>query len=344
MRVSDSGNKQQVSGAMQRNRAKLKEIHIKGSSGKRINSPKDDPVGNATLQNMRTQNANNKQFERNIVLARTFMNYSDAALEDLGELVVRAKELAVQQASGGTQTPETRMAIAQDVDQLFLQALNIGNRRLGDRYVFGGFQSHQSPFLPDGTYRGDDGQIKVEIEKGIYLDINVPGNMVFLKKAEDGVMGQASPVEPWNELLQKNPDEMTEEERELASVRIKTNNDQKLSKNEQGANLFRELRAFKVGLMTGDIPLIQGTLDSFDEILKQIVNTRARIGSRANSLDFSEGNVSREVLHNQEVQARIEDVDMLKLSSDLKQTEQALQAGIEMGKRLVQPSLMDFLR
>jgi flagellar hook-associated protein 3 FlgL len=344
LRVSDSGNKQQVTGAMQKNRSKLKELHIQGSTGKRINSPKDDPVGNATLQGIRTQKANNDQYERNAVLARTDMRYTDAALDELSELVLRAKELAVQQASGGTQTPQTRVAIAQDVDQLFLQALNIGNRRLGDRYIFGGFQTNQSPFLPDGTYRGDDGSMKVEIEKGIYLDVNVPGNHVFLKKSEDSVMGQASPVEPWNELLEKNPDEMTPEERELASVRIKSDEGQKLSKKEEGANLFRELRAFKVGLMTGDIGLIQGTLDTFDEILKQIVNTRARIGSRENSLDFSEGNVSREILHNQEIQARIEDADLLKLSSDIKQTEQALAAGLEMGKRLVQPSLMDFLR
>jgi len=293
---------------------------------------------------MRTQNANNIQFERNTILARAFMGYSDAALEDLTELVSRAKELAIQQASGGTQTPETRVAVAEDVDQLFLQALNIANRRLGDRFIFGGFQSHQSPFLPDGTYRGDEGSIKIEIEKGIYLDINVPGSMIFLRKADASMMGQGSPVEPWNDLVQQNPSEMNEQERELASVRVKTDGEQKLGGKQMGANLFRELRAFKVGLITGDIALIQGTLDTFDEVLNQIINTRARIGARQNSLDFSEGNIVREILHNQEVQARIEDVDMLKLSSDLKQTEQALQAGLEMGKRLIQPSLLNFLR
>jgi len=341
-RVSDTGNRQAVQESFLKNRAKMQELHIQGASGKKLNTPQDDPVGNSTLMRLRTDSADTSQYVRNIVLGKAMLNFTDSSLEDLTEVLSRAKELAVQQASGATQTQETRMSVAQEVDQLYIQALNIANRRLGDRFVFAGFKTHEMPFGADGTYRGDSGLVKVEVEKGTFLDLNVPGDEIFLKKSDDRVLGQSSPEKPWVDLVQKQDWELPEEERKPAS--IDGNQTATGEVDAPGANVFRELKALKVGLVTGDIPLVQSTLDGFDELINQVINVRARIGSRVQSLENSEGNLSNHKLHNEAVKSQIEDADMAEVAADMAKTETALRAGLEMGSRLVKQTLMDFLR
>ena len=99
---------------------------------------------------IRTDKVNNDQFQTNAQLAIGFLTNTDHALEDLGEVVVRAKELALSQASGASSSEDTRLGVAEEVGQLFQRAVATANTRIGDRYIFGGFKTDRMPLSTEG--------------------------------------------------------------------------------------------------------------------------------------------------------------------------------------------------
>ena len=100
------------------------------------------------------------------------------ALEELSEILSKAKEIAVGQASD-LYNKDIRQSIAREINQLRNQAIGIGNRRFANRYLFSGHKTLTRPFGKNGEYFGDDGKINLEIDKDFFVPINFTGNEIF---------------------------------------------------------------------------------------------------------------------------------------------------------------------
>ena len=72
--------------------------------------------------------------------------------------------------------------IGSEVEQIYNGVLEMSNRRLGERYLFGGYKTQSSPFNREGEYLGDDGEIKIQNQQGNYVAMNLTGDRVFLGK------------------------------------------------------------------------------------------------------------------------------------------------------------------
>jgi flagellar hook-associated protein 3 FlgL len=57
--------------------------------------------------------------------------------------------------------------------------VGLANTKFADRFIFGGYQTTTNPFLADGTYRGDNRSIPVEVRDNYYISVNVPGSVPF---------------------------------------------------------------------------------------------------------------------------------------------------------------------
>ena len=179
MRVTENSNYDLVRESIRRSKEKMEGLQLQSSTLKRLNQPSDDPVGAAKILEMRSQKLKNDQFQMNAKFAEFFLKHSEEALAELSEVVGRARELALSQSSSTNSQEEVRFAVAREVEQLEQQAIAIGNRRFGDRYLFGGYQTQKPPLDAQGAYQGDQGLIKLEVENGIFVPMNVPGSQVF---------------------------------------------------------------------------------------------------------------------------------------------------------------------
>src|SRR3989344_3905634 len=146
MRVGENSTLNTVKDSLNRSRLRMNELQKQNSTLKRVNSPSDDPVGNAKLMTIRNEELDNKEFERNANLAKTFLNYTDASLEEATNLLVRAKELALGQASSAANGPESRVMVGEEIKNIMHQIAGIANRRLGDRFIFSGYRTSTQPF------------------------------------------------------------------------------------------------------------------------------------------------------------------------------------------------------
>lgn len=87
------------------------------SSGFRINHAADDAAGMAISQKMKTQIAALDQASRNAADGISVIQTAEGALTEVGTMLQRMRELAVQSANG-TNTIEDRMAIQAEINQL----------------------------------------------------------------------------------------------------------------------------------------------------------------------------------------------------------------------------------
>ncbi len=157
----------------------LYKTHKMITSGKRINKPSDDPVGMNKVLDYRQTLCAIEQYQRNIGRGLDQLRLTDSALGELDNLLIRAKELAVYQATE-TSTEQSREIAAKEVEQLRGQMLKLANTKLGDDYIFAGHQTTTAPFEPSGDYPSDDtGAVEVIIGRDITLKINMNGKEIF---------------------------------------------------------------------------------------------------------------------------------------------------------------------
>jgi len=151
------------------------------SSGKQIPLPSYDPFGASITLSLQGLLERKTQAQTNVGSARTFLEATDAALSDLNDMIAKAQEVASSNV-GTIVSDEEREASAQVIESLLDQIVSIGNRRFGGRYLFGGQNSNEAPFLEALSgyfYAGDEQEINVSIDLNETFASNIPGSRIF---------------------------------------------------------------------------------------------------------------------------------------------------------------------
>jgi flagellar hook-associated protein 3 FlgL len=325
MRVTENTNFDTIRNTINRSKSRMEDLQMKSATMKKLNTPSDDPVGAAKVLEVRTEKVNNDQYETNGKLAETFLNNTDSAVQQLTEIVDRAKEIALGQSSGASSNPDTRLGVAEEVTQLYQQAISTANRRIGDRYLFGGYKTQRPPVDPDGRYLGDDGHMMVEIARDVFLSMNIPG------------------LEAFNTQPQASADSRQAYGANRAPATGEPASPDSRPRAEN-VNVFDELQNLRIALLTGDLDGIRNTLDRFDQMHAQLVATRSKIGSRINGLQSTIQAIDRHNITNAQLTSQLEDADMAKVVSNLAKEETVFRSALQSSQRLVQPTLMEFLK
>lgn len=327
MRITENASVNTVRDNLNRSRTRMTDLQKQSANMKRLNTPSDDPVGNVKLMSIRNETLDGSQFEKNANLAKTYLNYTDSSLEELTDVLIRAKELAIGQSNGAANGPESRLMVAEELRSMMGQVLNIANRKLSDRYIFAGYRTNMQPFDDGGRYFGDDGDILVEVQKDTFVGMNLPGKELFLGKENQQPLAQ--PLIDGKVLK-------AELDPEAASAGG--------AASSPGEDIFRTLEGLRTGLMTNDIDLIRSTLDPLDTIRDRVITARAQVGSRIQGIEANLATMSRQNVFNAELKSTIEDADMIQTVSDMAKEETVLRASLTAAGKIIQPSLLEFLR
>lgn len=165
------------------NQRQLEESQNRIASGKRVRRPADDPVAVSQALDLKGEIREMEQYRRNIAGARSWLQATEVAMNDLGLVVQRARELALAAGNDALSSAQ-RANIAAETQQLFEGLLDLGNTKHGGRFLFAGFQVATKPFQPAANpqgyvYLGDGGQIRQEVEPNTATVVNTPGNVLF---------------------------------------------------------------------------------------------------------------------------------------------------------------------
>jgi flagellar hook-associated protein 3 FlgL len=109
-------------------------------------------------------------------------------------------------------------------------------------------------------------------------------------------------------------------------------------------DVFADLAQLAADLTSGNLSGIRDGLDALDTGLERMTAALADVGTRANRLDRAIQSAKDSTLTQTQSLTEVENVDLAAATMELKMQEVAYQAALGATSRVIQPSLLDFLR
>lgn len=274
------------------NYQRLGQIQDQLSTGKKITKLSDDPVIAVKGMNYRTNLVEVEQYERNLSEVYNWIENSEDALEKSTDVLQRVRELVVQ-ASNDTYDKNQRNSIAQEVEQLKEQLINLANTNVGGKYLFNGTNT-QEERITGGVVNPTQnvGPVMLEISKGINVQVNVSPDNLF----NNNLLGDINNL--------------------IADLKDPNANNQSF----------------------------QDDLSNMDRLLGAFNDERSELGAKYNRVELVEYRLSEQIVSTKKMISDNEDIEYEKAILDLKIQESIHRAALDTGARIIQPTLMDFLR
>ena len=339
-RVSENSNMHAIKYSLGKTKEKMENLQLKGSTLRSITRPSDNPISNIEALTLQSRIKDNSQYTRNAEYAELHLTATEKSLEQITEILNKAKEIAIAQSSDFYDS-DIRKNVANEVRQLRYQALAIANKRVGNKYLFGGFKTLSKPFDESGTYQGDKGKITLEISKDFFIPMNLNGYEVFYS-ATDSSSKQPDPFENVSP-SDVNPnapesEKSTEINRDLASVKTEE------AVYEERSNIFSLLEGLTNSLENNDPDFTQDLLENFDDSISRLVTMRTKIGSVMNSVSSSKLSNEDQTIDAQTRKSSLVDADVTELFSDITRQQNILKSTYQASQGLMNKTLIDFLR
>ena len=112
----------------------------------------------------------------------------------------------------------------------------------------------------------------------------------------------------------------------------------------QGGNVFGALEMARNALRATPTADIQDSLAALDQALSQVLDARATTGARQNRLEMAEMRYDEERVTLTGLRSKLGDVDMAEAIMNFNVRESVYQAALGAAARVMQPTLLDFLR
>ncbi len=317
MRVTNSMMISQLMKNLNRNLKRIENHQYQLATGKKIVRPSQDPVGITRSLQARTELSKIEQYIKNVEDAKAWLVEAETALDEINSLIVRAYELTVD-AANDSKTPEDRQAIAKEIDQLMKQLLEAANSSYAGRSVFGGYNTAEKPF----EVREIDGQMFLLYNGEEIANLSDPDSQpdvnVVLEKIEFevGAGVKMDIATPGPEVLGTGNDNLY-------------------------AVFYGLFQALNDGTNTDRISEYIGKLqDQQQHILSQL----AEVGGKTNRLDLIKTRLEADELNYTSIKSHVEDVDHEKVIMEFMMAEIVYRSSLAVGARIIQPTLVDFLR
>jgi len=129
---------------MRTNLENMKKMQQQMTSGKEIRKPSDDPFKAARSMQLHTDINTNKQYNENISDTINWLDTTDTALGQVGDVLQRVRELLIGGGNGAYSENE-RTAIKDEINEKVGEIAQILNTNFDGAYIFGGTRGTTKP-------------------------------------------------------------------------------------------------------------------------------------------------------------------------------------------------------
>jgi flagellar hook-associated protein 3 FlgL len=110
------------------------------------------------------------------------------------------------------------------------------------------------------------------------------------------------------------------------------------------SNIFNNLDELETQLSNGDAAQISAAAEGVGQNVARVTAIRANLGARVNRLEAVQSQLESMYLNLKKNLSEIEDANMAKTITDFTNQQNLYQAALAVGSRILQPSLIDFMR
>ena len=164
-----------------RSSARLQQYQQIAASGIKLNKPSDDPSAVAPVISAASQIRSGERFASTIASAGLQLDNLDSTMDQLENLMVRARELVLATGNGSLAEGDID-AYAQQMSSLKQELYDIANTRIEGKYLFSGYSTDTMPFPDAGApdnYQGDANHMELQIGPGQKIVTNLTGAELF---------------------------------------------------------------------------------------------------------------------------------------------------------------------
>ena len=308
----------------QNNLTNMSKINQQISTGKVINTVSDDPHKAIKIMNINNEIKYTEKYNSNIDETVGWMNTTDGALESTGNLLNEIKE-TILKVGNGTYSQNDMKSLNADINEKIKQLADTLNSTYGGKYLFAGTNVDDAPLKvvenPDGSVKLEfskdkNGQtipntddLKADISSGINIDYNISvGEILNIKDGNGNTVNLLDEINNLSTLMN-----------DIANG------------DEQTAAKAKET-------------LLNDTKGKIDTLFDHVVNERTSLGVRVSTAEKIKELNDEDILNIQDVLSKTQDTDVVEKFIELKSAEMIYQASIQVGAKLIQPTILDYIR
>lgn len=112
----------------------------------------------------------------------------------------------------------------------------------------------------------------------------------------------------------------------------------------QKAGLVNLIERIEKNLIEGKYEEVSDLLGPLDKFLDKSLIVRGEIGAKVNRTELISNRIEDDVINLRELQSKLEDADLAETAIRLMNEENVYRASLSVGARIIQPTLLDFLR
>ena len=198
MRVSTNMIYDRGVATIQRQTADLLKTQQQVSSGRRILTPADDPIGAARALEITQSKAINNQFVTNQGYAEDNLKLLENRLTGVGEVLQYVRGRTIQAGNAALSQTELNF-IAIDLRAQYDAMVGLANSQdANNEFLFAGYKSQTRPFqggFGAVNYAGDEGARTIQVSGSRFMPVSFPGSDVFSRTrplGDDLVVAEAS--------------------------------------------------------------------------------------------------------------------------------------------------------
>jgi flagellar hook-associated protein 3 FlgL len=157
------------------------------AQGKQVINASDAPNQSSTIQRLQSLLSRQESYQSSLNTVRTRLQGEEIVLQSVGDLIVRAKEVALQGAND-TLNAGNREALAKEMQALRDQMLSLANTKDSNgNYLFAGSRVKQPAFSETANgspvYLGDQTHMNVRVGEQRSIAVNRTGTDAFVPVA-----------------------------------------------------------------------------------------------------------------------------------------------------------------
>jgi len=268
------------------------------ATGQKIFQPEDNPSAVGRILTLDTEARQVQQFQSNGNRALEVSQATYSGLQDIKKISDRAGEIATLGA--GASSPAALQAYGQEVNQLIEQALQNGNTKLRNDYLFAGTALGTAPLVATRNAAGD-------IASVAYAGDNAQTSV------------------------------------QISEISKLTPGSSSATNNGLGAFL-NNLIALRDALNTGNSNAVAAAQPALDTSENLLVNSLSEQGAVQLRIEVAQGQQASRATNLEKLISGEADADMATSAVKLSQTSTAYQAALSSATKILQMSLLDYLK
>lgn len=331
MRITNSMMSKSFLRDVNRNQNSLKKINDQLTSGKEFRKPSDNPFKVARSMQLHGDINTNTQYNQNIKDTINFLDTTDTALEQVNNVFQRVRELMVSSGNVAYGSDEKK-AIKDEINEKINEVSQILNTSFDGKYIFGGTKGSSKPV-------------------GVMEDDTTGNNVIHLSgKNGERLELDSDKEEVQNQINMIKGDLNTEISQ---GVKVEYNvsaTDILMFKDADGKDvnvmdLFKDIaNNLDSGIAEDASKVTSENLKGMDTVMSNLLKVRAEVGAKQNRMESAQAQNEAENFNMKDILSQTEDIDFAEKTIEASVMQSVYMASLQTSARVIQPSLMDFLR